>query len=252
MRRLLCITVAIAFVACDEKQKPADVPRPPPNVREPVAPPSPATPLPAATPPEMDLTSPFSEKLPSGWRDLRFGMSEAEVRKLILRQKKTQDDWERTPATSLPIVHLGKKYVHDMSVDDKRFHHWNVWHLDDGADFVRAWFDGGKLVAVQHTGRIKLDAFLQKASEAYGVEPRVAELKFFDGTSMREEMRRVAVWRSNTTTALLWDGGEGTPKLLLWSTPAMDAQASTHQASLDAQEQRAKERAESKDKATTF
>lgn len=252
MRDSILITAAFLLVACDEKQK-AEPRTPPPAVA--VVAPTPASsavPTPPPPVPEVDLTAPFAEKMPNGWRDLRFGMNEAEVRKLILKARKSSDDWEKSQATSLPVVHLGLKYVNDISVDEKRFHHWTIWKLDDGAEFVRAWFDGGKLVAIQHTGKIKLEAFLPKASEAYGAEPRVDDIAFFDATTGRKTERKVAVWRSSTATALLWDGGDGSPKLLMWSNPAMEEQANKYQASLDGMKQREIQGEKAKEKSTTF
>ena len=166
-------------------------------------------------------------RLPPGWRELRFGMTEAQVQKQILTYRTAKDrEWELTPLTAMPLPDVAGKKIVEVDLPEKRFHHWMIGQLDDGAATVHAWFDGGKLVALRVMGTIDLGPFVQKAAQAYGAEPERAKFRLVDQTSAgRGEGKDVdvALWRSEQVTAIVFQPSGWGPELLIVSNPALAA-----------------------------
>jgi hypothetical protein len=198
---------------------------------------------------EESLLTPFANDLPEGWRELRFGMSEAQVKGLILKYQLKKREWEQSQTTRLPIVHLERKQLSEVSVDEKQFHHWYAWDLDDGAKFPHAYFDYGKLVAFRHEGKIGFEEFLLKATEAYGVPPKIVEFSHFNGSKTLN--RQFALWRGPRSTVLIWEES-GAPYFLAWENKAMEVQAAVYQAGLDALSNGEKNGQRAKEKGTSF
>ena len=218
------------------------------QVVAPVNPPASA----AATSGEPGTPTP-SLRLPAGWRDLKFGMSEEEVQQVVLRsQSNPGGRWERSARTTLPTVRLGVDAVDLTAVDATRFHQWSIADLDDGAALVSGWHEDGKLVAVEVTGKVSPDVFLRKATEAYGADARQLRLRFGNGETGASETRDVALWRNGETVALVWSSYDRQPTLLLWSVDAMERRAKDFQAGLDAPAVAAKATAAAGESGTRF
>jgi len=258
---------------------PAVPPIPTPTAAAPVARPVEPQAQPAPPPaPPPDPLAPFVENLSGGWRDLRWGMSEAEVRKLILKHRTSSDVWERhgqlhrdiDPSgpkwieTSFPALSLSTLEV-DSCRDLNRFYYskpkaqnttWRISDLDDGARSVRALFRGGKLVAIKADGKVPLEVFVEKAAEAYGKEHRRVEVTFRDCVFGYEtEKKMVALWRGNGTTIIIWAtkaGKEMIPSVLATSDSAMEAIEADYQAEREAEKKKDEEREKKKNKSTTF
>ena len=180
-----------------------------------------------------DLAQPFASGLISGWRDLRFGMSEAEVRKLLLKYRKTDAPWEKFPKTSFPLIRLKTREITEHSyADEKRFQHWGISDLDDADSRVNAWFEQGKLIGVEASGKISQEAFLERATAAYGVQPKTIPFEFFNEITTTKVTRDVAYWRGTDATAFLWSTGDS-PRLWVWSIAPMEASAAKYQESMD-------------------
>jgi hypothetical protein len=206
----------------------------------------------AATSAEPGTPTP-SLQLPAGWRDLKFGMSEAEVQQVILRyQSRPGGRWEKSTRTTLPTVRLAIDAVDLTAVDATRFHQWSIADLDDGAGLVTAWHEDGKLVAVEVTGKVSADVFVRKATEAYGADARQLRLRFGEGVTGASETRDVSLWRNGETAALVWSSYSLRPTLLLWSVDAMERRARDYQATLDAPALAAKATATAGENGTKF
>ena len=190
--------------------------------------------------------------VPAGWRDLRFGMSEAEVRKIIRTYRADADTkWQQSSSTNLPTVRLDLRKIDNVLVDRKQFHEWSIPELDEGAEFVHAWYDDGKLVAIQLKGRAASETFVRKAADAYGSAPKNATFEFFDDRTKMRDLRSVAFWRGDDTTAFIWVTASS-PTLLLWSNAAMGDHASRYQATIDAPAVAANKAEQAKENGTKF
>lgn len=190
--------------------------------------------------------------MPGGWRDLKFGMSAADVKKIMHEHPHGTDiRWENSETTHLPTVRWDLRTIDDVAVDGKRYRHWTVRELDDGAENINAWHDRGMLIAIQLKGRAEPDAFLRKASEAYSAPPQRAQFKFFDDRTKMQQLRDVATWRGDDMTAFLWTSASS-PMLLLWSNGAMAAREAEYQAALDAPATAARKAATAGEKGTRF
>src|SRR5579871_2660962 len=101
--------------------------------------------------------------LPGGWRDLKFGMTEAEVERVIAGyHAKPGIAWEKSARPRLLTVRLDAGAVDLTGVDPDRYQQWSVADLDDGAGQVTAWLENGKLIAVEVTGKVSAEVFLLK------------------------------------------------------------------------------------------
>lgn len=165
---------------------------------------------------------------PSGWRGIRFGMSEAQVQKRILELRTKGDrDWEATRATALPLPDLIAKTLAQTDLDPKRFRHFMIGHLDEGAATVRAFFVDGKLFALQAMGVVDFETYVKKAQEAYGSAPERATFTLSDVTSTGKpaDSRKVEVayWKGGKTSALIFAPSGWGPELFVWSHAGLEA-----------------------------
>jgi hypothetical protein len=175
--------------------------------------------------------------MPSGWRDLKFGMSEKEVTALINGYRVDATiPWkqsDKTATTYLPTVRLGARAIDYVAVDEKRYHHFSIRELDEGTETLEAWHDRGALIAIQFKGRAEPTAFFDRATEAYAARPQSAKFKFFDDRTKMQQPRELSFWRGTDMTAFLWTSGNS-PIFLLWSNAAMATREAEFQASIDA------------------
>ncbi len=203
---------------------------------------------PVVAPPEP--SAPASQ-VPDGWRDLKLGMSEREVEGIILRYRnKLGNKWEKSTTTSLPTVRLESTAIDEVVADPKRFHQWSIKDLDDGAGRVSAWFEEGKLVAVQVRGKARPEVFLAKATQALGAAPQNRVMRFRDRSGWSEE-RDVSIWRNAEAAKLIWSSAS-LPTLLVWSNVAMNRRAAEYQAVLDAPDVAAKSKEQAEENGTKF
>lgn len=186
-----------------------------------------------ASPVHAADASPNASKVPHGWRELKFGMSEEAVKKAVQKLRgPNAKEWEKTPLTFfvLPDVAAGK--LTKVDVDAGRIHHWMANDLTEGAATVRAYFDGGKLFAVHVLGTLDFDAFTRKATEAYGAEPRRVKLKLYDETGSNKgepKELEVAFWRGNGVTAIVYQPSGWGPELLIATDDGLEALRKLHQ-----------------------
>jgi len=159
-------------------------------------------------------------KLPQGWRELKFGMSEQQVQKKILEYRTKPDrEWEQTPLTAMFVPDMANKKLVRRDLDSQRYHHWMIGHLDEGASTVRAFFGGGKLIAIQAMGTVSFNQYVQKATEAYGTPPQKAKFTVSDETSTGKpadtKQVDVAYWTGPTSTALIFQTSGWGPELFV-------------------------------------
>jgi hypothetical protein len=189
---------------------------------------------------------PFAEHLPSGWRDLRWGMDEKTVSTTIRKYRKDRsNDWVRSEDTELPLfvpAFAPSGIVITFRLATKRFHEWSIANLDAGASEVRAWFDSGKLIALRaFTSEDTLpSAFSLTASHAYGSPPKRSLMAirtwdsdahqlstFEDGlASLSPSAFEAGVdyWRGNRSVALIYrDPHSKKSSVLLHSEEAVRA-----------------------------
>jgi hypothetical protein len=167
--------------------------------------------------------SPFLATMPPGWRDLRFGMKEAEVSRIVNRYRTQHrphgDPWEKTPSNpEFPLL-MPTGMIVDISMwNEKRFHHWETSQLDEGASDVQAWFDKGILFAVKVHGGGSVSDFVEKATTTYGAPPRTFQAVFIEkllGSASPPEKRDVFFWRGQGITAIFWQSGSEPTALIL-------------------------------------
>jgi len=209
----------------------------------------------ASVAPHANVAPPASAQyvsMPKGWRDLHLGMSEEGAKKVIYEYRRNVTaKWTQSPATNLMTVRLDLGKVDRVAVDRKRFHEWSIEDLDEGTKRLLAWFDEGKLVAIQVEGTTTLDGFLRKATEAYGSAPRNSRVEFFDERTMTRESRSVAFWYGDDVTATVW-ASNYIPTLLLWSNAAMRQYATRYQTLLDAPALAASKEDQARENGTKF
>jgi hypothetical protein len=192
-------------------------------------------------------------KVPSGWRDLKFGMTEQEVARVILRYRKNPANrWEQASEPTLPTVRLDADAVDMTAVDPSQFHQWSIADLDDGAGLVRTWHEDGQLVAIEVSGKAQADVFQQMTTQVYGAPERHVWVHFNDHATGVTDSREVAIWQNQQTAALMWKSHSLLPTLLLWSNGPMSRRASRYQATLDAPVIAAKSIEEAKAMGTKF
>jgi hypothetical protein len=172
---------------------------------------------------QEQVTSPSASRIPAGWRDLRWGMSQQEVTKLILGYRSPANrsqPWEKINRTAFPLFNPPDRLV-NLALDDERFAHWETRALDDGANVVEAWFDHDQLIAVRAESNVQLVAFIRRASEDYGAAPTTASMTFVEPPS--SYTKKVSMWQGNATTALVYEGSrpcgtDGQFRLCAWPT----------------------------------
>lgn len=170
------------------------------------------------------ITALAAGKLPSGWRELRFGASPDAVKKQIARYSTHPDrPWEKTPLTFTLTLDLAGNKLIKADADPAQVQHWMTTDLDDGAGLVRAWFAKGKLFAVLVQGKIDKEDYIKKAAEAYGSEPSRVTLSFVDQTaSLSPEPPQpveVALWRGRGAAAIIFQTSGFGPELLITQDP---------------------------------
>jgi hypothetical protein len=216
--------------------------------------PPPVAVAPAERPPASNRappSSPAAITVPAGWRELKLGMSEQEVQRVILRYQTKAGRWEKAERPILLTVRLSGNSLDSVGADPKRVHLWSIGDLDDGAGQVRLWHEEGQLAAIEVSGKVPPVVFIQKATEAYGA-PRSVRIHFGDPATGVSEMREASLWVGADATALVWTSRSMVPTLLLWSNPAMARWAAAYQAALDAPAIAARSAAEAGEKATKF
>jgi hypothetical protein len=196
--------------------------------------------------------SPSKIAVPAGWRDLKLGMSEQEVQRVVLRYQAKPGRWEKAPQATLLTVRLSNDAIDAVGVDPRRVHEWSIGDLDEGAAQLRVWHEEGALAAIEVTGKVPAEVFLQKATEAYGGAPQHVRLRFGDEATGAWEVRDASLWTGLDATALVWTSRSRVPTLLLWSNPVMTRWAAAYQATLDAPSLAARSAAEASEKATKF
>ncbi len=165
-------------------------------------------------------------QLPQGWRELKFGMGEAQVQKKVLEYRTQPDrEWEQTPLTAMYVPDLAKKKLVMRDLDSARYHQWMIGHLDEGAATVRTFFAGGKLFAVQAMGTVTFNQYVEKAAAAYGSPPQRAKFTVSDETSTGkpEDSKEVdvAYWKGPSSTALIFQVSGWGPELLVISNDGL-------------------------------
>jgi hypothetical protein len=212
----------------------------------------PVSALPPVAEPQPQPILPDAD-VPSGWRELKFGMSEQEVARIILRYRSSPANrWEQASVPRLPTVLLDADAIDATAVDPIQFHEWSIADLDDGAGLVRAWHEDGELVAIEVSGKARPEVFEQLATQAYGPPARHAWVHFNNYVTGVTDTREVSIWRSGQTAAFVWKSNSLLPTLLLWSNGPMARRASRYQAALAAPAIAAKSIEEAKAMGTKF
>jgi hypothetical protein len=170
---------------------------------------SPSTSAPAAARPPAETAAPPARPaaltVPAGWRELRWGMSRHQTTKQLLSGRHSglpRPPLERLAATTFPWLDPAGRLV-TMPLDPRRFSQWQILDLDEGATRVEVWFDDDHLMAVRAEAAVEHDAFLRKATAAYGGEPTTHTMTFVDPAGSMT--RDVAVWRGAWSTVLVYE-----------------------------------------------
>lgn len=158
----------------------------------------------------------FVPGLPSGWRDLRFGMTEQNVRGVI--GKKWARHGERTWETvdwgghSLPTLAPDGRFAKAEVPRDIPLKELKVDNVDIAFEHMSMWFFKGKLISLLIKPSADAASYadlIHRATEAYGVPPRFVQIVLAahgvpGAFSDRDDVRDVAMWTSEDTAVMMW------------------------------------------------
>jgi hypothetical protein len=166
--------------------------------------------------------SPFVPNLPQGWKGLRFGMSERDVRNVVNKKWPSGNgrglrEWSVDGDSRIPALTedgIFDKVPSDDCLPDRQtlpLRVLKVENLDDAFNQLSLWFLRGKLIAIMAKPREEVAAsdVVQKAADTYAVQPRLVPIVFGDhgveGASPNPDgATTVNYWRGNNTTVMIW------------------------------------------------
>ena len=166
--------------------------------------------------PDSRTLGAFVPGLPNGWRDLRFGMTEQTIRRVIGTKwaRHGERRWERIEwrGPTLPILAADGRFANAKGSPEMPLKELELDNVDSAFDHMTMWFFKGKLISllVKPTRDAASNAdLIHKATEAYGVPPRFVQIVFAahgvpGAFSDQDDIRDVAMWRNEDAAVMMW------------------------------------------------